>query len=1072
MTLSESGQHHRALLSDLLPAVREARSAFVVLGLGLALSFAAWFATDRWVAGQTARKFATTVDQAVETLGQRSEDNINILLGLKGLFAASATVERNEFRSYLAALDIERRFPGLRMVSYASRVLRSGKAEFEDTVRADRSEDPSGYPDFAITPPGEREEYLVVTYLEPMLGNERAFGFDLNSEAGRRSDLERLRDSGQPMASRPLRLAADPKRRMTFALRVPIYRHGMPLATVEQRRAAFQGTVVAVIHVDEMMRSVLGMQLANDFDLVVRDMGAAGMPEQPGPPDEESKLFDSRPETATQRTAGRDVTIEVAGRRWRLSFSPQAGSFVRTERALPPVVLAGGAVTSLLLFWLIATLTVSRARALRIAEQATAVRGAESLREQLAFIQQLIETVPQPIFFKASDGRYLGVNRAWEKFFGIQRERSLGKTVFDLYPKDRELAQWHHARDQELISRPGSQSYEAAIAAADGKTHHTIFSKATFNKADGSVAGLIGTITDVTDLKDAEAALRESEARFRSLTTLSSDWYWEQDAEYRFVDMTNEIDRMTGVTASSHIGKRRWELAAPNMTEADWAAHRAVVEAHQPFHDLELCRIAEDGGTRWVRISGEPIFDHDGVFKGYRGVGKDITGEKRAQERMQHMAEHDALTDLPNRMLLHDRIGQLIAQAKRSPRVFALLFIDLDRFKNVNDSLGHQVGDLLLQAVAARLLACTRASDTVARIGGDEFVILLGGIAAPADAGTVAQKVLELLSQPVHIAGHGLHVTPSVGICTYPQDGADAETLTRNADTAMYHAKEMGRNNYQFYTPEMNTTAQRRLALENDLRRALERSELTLHYQPQLDLASGEIVGFEALARWRHPDRGMVPPSEFIPVAEEAGLIGRLGEWVLRQACIQAADWMRAGHRPLQVAVNLSAHQFRRQEVGATVARALAESGLQAARLELEITETAIIDQPEQAVVTFNELNDMGVQLSIDDFGTGYSSLSYLKRFPIDKLKIDQSFVRDIHTDPDDAAIVTAIIAMAHSLGLEAIAEGVETAEQLAFLKRLGCDKAQGYYFSRPLPAKEFAALLRGWRVAAQAAAA
>jgi diguanylate cyclase (GGDEF)-like protein len=436
------------------------------------------------------------------------------------------------------------------------------------------------------------------------------------------------------------------------------------------------------------------------------------------------------------------------------------------------------------------------------------------------------------------------------------------------------------------------------------------------------------------------------------------------------------------------------------------------------------------------------------------------------------MAHHDALTDLPNRVLLYDRIGRQMAQTRRNQRVMALLFIDLDRFKNVNDSLGHQAGDRLLQAVARRLIGCVRDADTVARLGGDEFVVVLSEINSPEDAANVAQKVLEALSQPFRIADQDLHITPSVGICTFPRDGEDVETLMRNADIAMYHAKEMGRNNYQFFTAEMNATAHQRLALENDLRRALERSEFILHYQPQLDLKTGEIVGFEALVRWRHPDRGMVPPSQFIPVAEDTGLISRLGEWVLQQACAQAAEWQKAGYAHLQVAVNLSAQQFRREDIAETVARALEHTGLPAARLELEITESVMIQQPEQAVVKFGQLNAMDVQLSIDDFGTGYSSLSYLKRFPIDKLKIDQSFVRDISTDPDDAAIVTAIIAMAHSLGLEVIAEGVETAEQLAFLKVLGCDKAQGYYFSRPVPAQEFLNLLRGWTAGPRVATA
>jgi diguanylate cyclase len=324
--------------------------------------------------------------------------------------------------------------------------------------------------------------------------------------------------------------------------------------------------------------------------------------------------------------------------------------------------------------------------------------------------------------------------------------------------------------------------------------------------------------------------------------------------------------------------------------------------------------------------------------------------------------------------------------------------------------------------------------------------------------------VLETLSQPFMVEGHELHLTPSIGICAYPHDGSDVESLMKNADAAMYHAKEMGRNNYQFFTQEMNTAAHRRLALENDLRHALEREEFVLHYQPQLDLESGDIVGLEALIRWQHPQRGLISPNEFIPVAEDTGLIIDIGEWSLRQACLQAMHWQRTGYPLLQVAVNFSPRQFRREGVVEAVSRILRETGLNPACLELEITESTILEHAEQVIVTLKGLSSIGVQLSIDDFGTGYSSLSYLKRFPIDKLKIDQSFVHDVSSDPDDAAIVTAIIAMARSLSLTVIAEGVETADQLAFLKALGCNRAQGYYFSRPLPAPEFAQLLRGWR--------
>ncbi|MGH8633524.1 MAG: putative bifunctional diguanylate cyclase/phosphodiesterase, partial [Burkholderiales bacterium] len=504
--------------------------------------------------------------------------------------------------------------------------------------------------------------------------------------------------------------------------------------------------------------------------------------------------------------------------------------------------------------------------------------------------------------------------------------------------------------------------------------------------------------------------------------------------------------------------------------DEQWQPHRAALAMRRSFQDFVYQRYDVYGNLRIISVSGRPIFDEQGCFQGYRGTGRDITEQKRAEEQIRHMAHYDALTELPNRMLLHDRIGQAIAQSQRDQEVLAILFIDLDRFKTVNDSLGHAVGDHLLKTVAGLLESCTRGSDTIARIGGDEFVVLLGGLKEPEDARHVAQKVLDALAEPVVVDGHELRITPSVGICAYPHDGEDVETLMRNADTAMYYAKQMGRNNYQFFTQAMNDAAQQRLVIENDLRHAVERNEFLLHYQPQLDLKSGAIIGFEALVRWRHPQRGMVPPSDFIAAAEESGLIGPLGEWVLRQACTEARAWRDAGHPELQVSVNCSAQQFQREGFVETVDLILSGTGLPASCLELEITESVIVQRSEEVIARLAALDTMGVRISIDDFGTGYSSLSYLKRFAIHQLKIDQSFVRDISSDPDDAAIVSAIIAISHSLGLKVVAEGVETAEQLAFLRSLGCDGAQGYYFSRPVPADEFARLLGTSNLRARAA--
>ncbi|MEO6697092.1 MAG: EAL domain-containing protein, partial [Gammaproteobacteria bacterium] len=434
---------------------------------------------------------------------------------------------------------------------------------------------------------------------------------------------------------------------------------------------------------------------------------------------------------------------------------------------------------------------------------------------------------------------------------------------------------------------------------------------------------------------------------------------------------------------------------------------------------------------------------------------------KEAERRIMYLASHDALTDLPNRNLLQDRIQQAIVQARRSNGQGAVLFIDLDHFKIINDSLGHDVGDLLLKAVAERIVPSLRSEDTAARQGGDEFIVVLPSVANAQAAGTVAQKLLAELMAPYQIKEYELHTSASIGIAVFPDDGEDVDTLLKNSDTAMYHAKEAGRNNCQFFARQMNQLAAERQSLGTDLRHALERNELLLHFQPMVDMASGKLAGLEVLLRWQHPEQGLISPLKFISLAEEAGLIVPIGEWVLRSVCMQLKAWQGQGYDVPRLAINLSARQFRQKALAETIARILGETGVEARFVELEITESVLMENTDVVVETLRKLNDMGLEISIDDFGTGYSSLSYLKRFPINKLKIDRSFVQDIATDPNDAAIVTAIIAMAHSLQMKVIAEGVETEEQLAFLGREGCDQYQGYCFSKPLSASEIVAKLQ-----------
>jgi diguanylate cyclase (GGDEF)-like protein/PAS domain S-box-containing protein len=467
--------------------------------------------------------------------------------------------------------------------------------------------------------------------------------------------------------------------------------------------------------------------------------------------------------------------------------------------------------------------------------------------------------------------------------------------------------------------------------------------------------------------------------------------------------------------------------------------------------------IRRDGAEAAIEDSAAPIHDRSGRVTGAVMVFHDVSAARALSQRMSYLAQHDGLTDLPNRILFNDRLSQAMSTVRRNGKKLAVLYLDIDRFKHINDSLGHTMGDRLLQSVSKRLLACVRSSDTVSRQGGDEFVILLAGITHAEDAALSAEKILLTLSERHHIDQSDLHVTASIGIVTYPDDGTDAESLLKNADFAMYQAKDSGRNNFQFFNTSMNSSALERQALESDLRHAVEKGEFLLHYQPKINLESGIVTGFEALLRWNHPRHTLVSPAQFISIAEESGLVVPIGRWALRESCRQARAWQLDGQSPLQVAVNVSAVELRARDYVNCVRTILSETGLDPALLELELTETFLMQDSNSTGQVLQELKALGISLALDDFGTGFSSLSYLKRFPIDALKIDQSFVRDLASDQSDASIVSAVINMGKSLHMQVIAEGVETREQCDLLRLQQCPEGQGYYFGKPMEAENFA---------------
>jgi diguanylate cyclase (GGDEF)-like protein/PAS domain S-box-containing protein len=955
--------------------------------------------------------------------------------------------------------------------------------------------------------------------------------------------------------------------------------------------------------------------------------------------------------------------------------------------------------------------------------------------------------------------RYVDVNEAVCRTLGYSREEMLAMGPQDLLPIAREALQGIY---EKFIADPASiyGMVDSAYRCKDGSLVPFESTRRLLDTEDGPL--IVAISRDIGARLQAERALRESEARFRSLTELSSDWYWEQDAALRFIATAGHDQARGGITADQHVGLPRWELPGTEPLEGGWDEHKAVLAARKPFREVMLRRKGNDGSIHSVSVSGEPVFGEDGVFRGYRGVAKDVTdrlrdqdrlrmsherfeivsratndvvwdwnletdeiwwnenfqtlfgyqpeeigahsdswksrihledlarvksevetaiasgakswsgeyrfrrndgsyadvydrgllihddrgravrmigammdiserkraesrmrahaqrqeavagfgqfalgrrspeelyaaaaqalrcagvdasvalemvgdsgeyviraaqgegphalvgqrgklspdsvwpdiqrehtsriagrsylstrpaelpwgawvrtmgsavyspvreGERpvgmlcvyaahehafgaedarfvdsvshvlstalqrhKAEQRLAHLAQFDALTGLPNRTLLQDRLDQTIVQSRRKRWHAGVLFVDLDHFKLINDSLGHHQGDALIREVGQRLLSSVRPGDTVGRISGDEFAVVLADLARPDDAALVAQKVLDALGQPFDLGGNEAYVTASIGIAAFPEDGEDAETLIKNADMAMYRAKESARNSYCFFTAEMNQRTVAKVQLSADLRRAIERQEFALHYQPKIALDTGELRGLEALLRWNHPTRGMVSPAEFVPSLEDSGLILPVGEWVIAEACAQIRQWELAGLAPVPIAVNLSAKQFMRRDLDRTITHVLAAAGVPPRLLELEITESCLMHNPEEAIRVLNALRDAGLKISVDDFGTGYSSLAYLARFPLSALKIDRAFVRNVHSDASASAIVRAVIDMANNLELQVIAEGVETEQQAAFLRGHGCHQGQGYLFSRPVPADVVGARLQAAR--------
>jgi len=696
-------------------------------------------------------------------------------------------------------------------------------------------------------------------------------------------------------------------------------------------------------------------------------------------------------------------------------------------------------------------------RSVQEARERAALRAAEAQvqRSEKTF-RSFMENLPGVAFIRDTKGRFTFVNRVGEWAFGRPHDQILGARIGDIVGET--AADAALASDAEMLETNAPVRAIQTLPTPSGPRHWMTV-KFPLRPDGGGEASIGGIAIDLTERMEAEEALRlrdrAVEASVDPVLIVSAT-----NPEMPLLYVNAAFERVTGYSREEVLGRNCRVLQGSDRDQPELDKIRRAI-AEQRDGQALLRNYRKDGSLFWNMLYVTPVRDpRSNEVTHFVCVQHDITELKRYQDELEHQANHDALTGLANRNLLKDRLHQQLALANRYKRSFSVAFIDLDNFKLINDSLGHDVGDRLLRIAGERLVSCVLDVDTVARPGGDEFVLLVAERNNEGGAYRVVQRVMAALAPPFQIDHREFNVTCSVGIASFPRDGQDAETLLRNADTAMYRAKDSGRNTFQLYSSEMNVNVGERLTVETDLWRALERDELRLYYQPKVEMKTGRIIGTEALVRWQHPVRGRILPGKFIPVAEESSLIVQIGKWVIDTACAQNVAWQNAGLPRVPVAVNISARQLHDKNLVPTVLAALSDTGLEPKYLEIELTESAVMLSVDKAMATLSELRAMGVQVSLDDFGTGYSSLSYLKRFPVTGLKIDQTFVRDLATDVDDAAIVRAIIVVAEELSLDVTAEGVETAQQVAFLTAHNCGEAQGFYFARPAPANEIVTLL------------
>lgn len=673
----------------------------------------------------------------------------------------------------------------------------------------------------------------------------------------------------------------------------------------------------------------------------------------------------------------------------------------------------------------------------------------------------ILENIQEGYFEVDLTGNFTFFNDSVCRVLGYPKEELMGMNNRHYTPDQEALKKVYQAYNQVYATGMPLKEFGWHITRKDGVRRYVEGSISLLKDSYGNPIGFRGITNDVTERKQSEEALRQSEEKYRNILENIQEAYFEVDLGGNFIFFNDSLCRVTGCSREELSGANYRQFSDEENSKNVFHTFNKIYKTGEPTEGFDWRIIRKDGSKRYIESSVSLKKDSSGKPTGFKGVIRDITERKRIEQELNHMATHDALTGLPNRLMFSQLLNHAIQSAHRNSKQLAVFFIDLDRFKTINDSLGHDAGDKLLKEMALRFKQSLRTADVVGRLAGDEFIILIEDFNDLKQVETLAHKILATVIKPMVLMGEECRVTASIGISIYPKDGEDEQSLMKNADVAMYFAKEEGKNNFQFYSKNIQSIANEKMSIETNLRRALERNEFFLNYQAKLDLKTGKITGVEALLRWQNPYLGSVTPLQFIPVAEETGLIIPIGRWVLKTACAQNAAWQKQGLPPVCMAVNISLRQLMDENLLSDIRCALRETGLASNRLELEITESMVMHNPARLIPLLAKIKEMGVRLAIDDFGTGYSSLAQLKNFPVDTLKVDRSFIRNIPQDAENKAITEAIINMGKTLSLVVVAEGVETQEEESFLKEKVCDEMQGFYFSRPIEPDRFADLLR-----------